>query len=400
MNVSSQKKQRRSLTYTQMVSGLFFKSRLNKISVYFVVFLFAVAIFSPLIANNKPYAVKIEGKVYFPLFAALDAIDYTMFLIGAAAVVIVILIKRNWRIVEPSMRSEILGKQVFAVVLVVLTCMILSFIFVPRKLDTTDYRSLVDRGGAEWGLFAPVPFGYDEVNLDMREHSPNGVHWLGTDDVGADVLARLIHGSRVSLSVGFVAVGISSLIGVFVGAVLGYFGGKVDFVGMRLVEIVSAVPVFFLIITIVAFFPRSLINVMVIIGLTTWTGTARLVRAEFLKLRKMDFVEAARALGLGSGAILFKHMLINGIGPVIVNVSFGIAGAIFTEAALSFLGFGVAPPAPSWGQMLSLGVSSTGGFLWWLSVFPGGAIFLTVLTYNLIGQGLRDAVDPRLKEVV
>lgn len=400
MNVNSQKEQQRPLTYGQMVYRVFFKGRLNRVSICFVVFLFAVAIFAPLVANDKPYAVKIEGKVCFPLFAALDAIDCTTFIIGAAAVVMVILIRRSRRFIAPSMRSEVSGVQMFAVVLMVLICTILIFVFVPGRLDTTDYRSLADSGEAEWALFAPVPFGYDEVNLEMRERSPNGVYWLGTDDVGADVLARLIHGSRVSLSVGFVAVGISSVIGVFVGAVLGYFGGKIDFVGMRLVEIVSAVPVFFLIITIVAFFPRSLINIMIIIGLTTWTGTARFVRAEFLKLRKMDFVQAARALGVGSGGILFRHMLINGIGPVIVNVTFGIAGAIFTEAALSFLGFGVAPPTPSWGQMLSLGVSTTGRFLWWLSVFPGGAIFLTVLAYNLIGEGLRDAVDPRLKEVV
>jgi len=150
-------------------------------------------------------------------------------------------------------------------------------------------------------------------------------------------------------------------------------------------------------VTIVAFFPRSLLNIMIIIGITSWTGSARFIRAEFLKLRKQDFVQAARALGLPLRSILFRHILPNGIAPVLVNATFGIAGAIFIEAALSFLGFGVAPPTPSWGQMLSLGVSISGRFLWWLTLFPGLAIFLTVLAYNLVGEALRDALDPRLR---
>jgi len=247
-------------------------------------------------------------------------------------------------------------------------------------------------------VFTIVPYGYARTDLSVREQEPSKDHWLGTDDVGADVLCRLIHGSRISLSVGFVAVGISSIIGVFVGAIIGYFGGKVDFIGMRFVEIMMAIPVFFLIITIVAFFERSLFNIMVIIGITTWTGNARFIRAEFFKLRGQDFVQAARALGLPLRSLLFRHMLPNGVAPVLVNATFGIAGAIFVEAALSFLGFGVAPPTPSWGQMLSLGVGTTGRFLWWLSLFPGLAIFLTVTAYNLVGEGLRDAIDPRLRK--
>jgi peptide/nickel transport system permease protein len=195
-------------------------------------------------------------------------------------------------------------------------------------------------------------------------------------------------------------VGISSIIGIIIGAILGYSGGKLDFLGMRLVEIMMAVPVFFLIITIVAFFPRSLFNIMLIIGLTTWTDDARFVRAEFFKLRRQDFVQAAVSLGLPLRSILFRHMLPNAIAPVLVNATFGIAGAIFIEAALSFLGFGVAPPTPSWGQILSLGVSTTGRFLWWLTLFPGLAIFFTVLAYNLVGETLRDAIDPRLRESV
>jgi peptide/nickel transport system permease protein len=194
-------------------------------------------------------------------------------------------------------------------------------------------------------------------------------------------------------------VGISVVVGVFIGAVMGYFGGRVDFVGMRLVEIMMAVPLLLLIITVQAFFEaRTIFNIMLIIGLTTWTSNARFIRAEFFKLRNQDFVQAAVSLGLPLRSILFRHMLPNGIAPVLVNATFGIAGAIFIEAALSFLGFGVAPPTPSWGQMLSLGVSTTGRFLWWLTIFPGLAIFFTVLAYNLVGEALRDAIDPRLRE--
>ncbi|MHC4360859.1 MAG: ABC transporter permease, partial [Planctomycetota bacterium] len=277
---------------------------------------------------------------------------------------------------------------------------ILILVFVPRRLDATDYKAMIASGKATEAVFAPIPYGYARTDLKVREQPPSGEHWLGTDDVGSDVLCRLIHGSRISLSVGFVAVGISSVIGIFIGAILGYFGGMTDFIGMRIVEIMMAIPTFFLIITIVAFFPRSLLNIMIIIGITSWTGDARFIRAEFFKLRKQDFVQAAVSLGLPLRSILFRHMLPNGIAPVLVNATFGIAGAIFIEAALSFLGFGVAPPTPSWGQMLSLGVSTTGRFLWWLTLFPGLAIFFTVLAYNLVGEGLRDAIDPRLRKAV
>ena len=202
------------------------------------------------------------------------------------------------------------------------------------------------------------------------------------------------------MSVGFVAVGIASVIGIVFGAIMGYFGGKIDFLGMRLLEIMMSVPTFFLIITIVAFFPRSLLNIMIIIGITSWTDDARFIRAEFFKLRNQDFVQAAISLGLPLRSILFRHMLPNGIAPVLVSITFGVAGAIFIESALSFLGFGVAPPTPSWGQMLSTGVSTTGEFLWWLTLFPGLAIFFTVTAYNLLGEGLRDAIDPKLRKAV
>lgn len=384
-------------SYGELVWKEFSRSRLSRICLGFIVFLFVVAVFAPFLANDKPYVLRIDGQLHFPIFRNLQPNDYCVFLAAIIGYLQVLLIRRNHKRVEPSIRGAVLWRQICINSSIVLVGIILLLIFIPRRLDAGDYKALVASGKATNAVFAPVAYGYGRTDLKLREQPPSRQHWLGTDDVGSDVLCRLIHGSRISLSVGFVAVGISTVIGVIIGAILGYFGGKVDFIGMRIVEIMMAIPAFFLIITIVAFFPRSLLNIMIIIGITSWTRDARFIRAEFFKLRRQDFVQAAVSLGLPLRSILFRHMLPNGIAPVLVNATFGIAGAIFIEAALSFLGFGVAPPTPSWGQMLSLGVSTTGRFLWWLSLFPGLAIFLTVLAYNLVGEALRDAIDPRLR---
>ena len=386
------------ISYGQMVWKGFTKARLNVVCLAFIAFLFVIAVFAPFLANDKPFVIRISGSLHFPIFTNLQPNDYCIFLAAIIVAIQLFLVLRNRRNIDPSIRAGVLWRQICTNIIALLVGMVLIFIFVPRKLDATDYKSMITSGKATAAVFPPVPYGYGRTDLTVREQPPSKTHWLGTDDVGSDVLCRLIHGSRISLSVGFVAVGISTIIGIIIGAILGYFGGKVDFIGMRFVEIMMAVPTFFLIITIVAFFPRSLFNIMVIIGITGWTANARFIRAEFFKLRNQDFVQSAISLGLPLRSILFRHMLPNGIAPVLVEATFEIAGAIFIEAALSFLGFGVAPPTPSWGQMLSLGVSTTGRFLWWLTIFPGFAIFLTVLAYNLVGEGLRDAVDPRLRK--
>ncbi len=381
-----------------MVAREFFKSRLNRISLWFIIFLFAVTIFAPFLANDKPFFITIDGQRQYPLFANLTANDAAVFTFAAAGCVLAFFVRRNSRKIDASMRAQAFTKQIIVVLLAAVVISAVSYWKITKRNDTTDYKHLIASGQASGALFAPVPFSYARTNLKDRQQPPSKQHWFGTDDVGSDVLARVIHGSRISLSVGFVAVGISVIIGVFVGAILGYFGGRIDFIGMRIIEIVMAIPTFFLIITIVAFYERSLFNIMVIIGITSWTGHARFVRAEFLKLRGQDFVQAAKSLGLPVRSILFRHMLPNGIAPVLVSATFGIAAAIFTEAALSFLGFGVVPPTPSWGQMLSQGVSITGDFLWWLSLFPGMSIFLTAIAYNMVGEGLRDAIDPKLRK--
>ncbi|WP_303721246.1 ABC transporter permease [Malonomonas rubra] len=235
------------------------------------------------------------------------------------------------------------------------------------------------------------------INVGESLLPPSWAHLLGTDDLGRDVLVRMLYGARISLLVGFVAVGISCLIGIFFGALAGYYGGWVDALIMRFVDIMLCFPTFFLILAVIAFLDPSIWNIMIVIGLTSWMGVARLIRAEFLTLRQRDFVLAAQALGSSDFRLIFRHILPNAMSPVLVSATLGVAGAILTESALSFLGIGVQPPTPSWGNMLIAG-KQTLGSAWWLSVFPGLAILITVLGYNLLGEGIRDALDPRLKE--
>lgn len=243
-------------------------------------------------------------------------------------------------------------------------------------------------------LIAPHDPGKTNVSLKLRP--PSFQHLLGTDQLGRDVFSRMLHGSRISLSVGFVAVSISIFIGILVGAAAGYYGRWVDSVLMRFVDIMLCFPTFFLILTVVALLGPSIFNIMLVIGITSWMGTSRFVRAEFLSLRERDFVQAARALGMGDRRIIFKHILPNGLAPVFVTATLDVATAILVEAGLSFLGFGVQPPAPSWGNILTEGRTYIFD-AWWLTLFPGFAILLTVLSFNLLGEGLRDALDPRLR---
>jgi len=248
-------------------------------------------------------------------------------------------------------------------------------------------------------VFAPLiaPVDPTAINVDKILSPPDKVNILGTDDLGRDVFSRLVYASRISIKVGFVAVGISALIGTILGSVAGFFGGITDMLIMRLVDIMLCFPAFFLILAVIAILEPSIYNIMAVIGLTSWMGVARLVRAEFLRIREMDFVKAARSIGASDIRIIFRHILPNAMSPVLVAATLGVAGAILTESALSFLGIGVQPPTPSWGNMLTAGKDNM-EIAWWLSVFPGLAILVTVLGYNLLGEGLRDILDPRLKE--
>jgi peptide/nickel transport system permease protein len=243
-------------------------------------------------------------------------------------------------------------------------------------------------------FLAPYDPGKTEVSMKLK--APSFQHLLGTDQLGRDIFSRMLYGSRISLSVGFVAIGISIFIGVLVGALAGYYGRWIDSLLMRFVDTMLCFPSFFLILAVVALLGPSIFNIMVVIGVTSWMGTSRFVRAEFLSLRERDFTQAARALGVKDSRIIFRHILPNALAPVFVTATLKVASAILIEASLSFLGFGVQPPAPSWGNILTEGRTYIFD-AWWLTVFPGLAILITVLSFNLLGEGLRDALDPRLQ---
>jgi peptide/nickel transport system permease protein len=239
--------------------------------------------------------------------------------------------------------------------------------------------------------------------LRPEQYPAFGIYLFGTDDLGRDVFSRMLQGAWVSLTVGFVAVGISVIVGIFMGGIAGYFGDRhvmgisIDTLIMRFVDIMLCFPSFFLILTVIALLPASIYNIMIVIGLTSWMGAARFVRAEFLSLREQDFVTAARALGVSDWRIIFRHMIPNAVAPVLVSATIGIATAILTEAGLSFLGFGVPPPHATWGNILSDGKR----FIFdapWLTFIPGFAILIVVLAFNLFGEGLRDILNPKLRE--
>lgn len=245
-------------------------------------------------------------------------------------------------------------------------------------------------------VFAPFISPHDPVEPDLKNilAGPTWSHPFGTDTLGRDVLSRVIYGSRISLLVGFVSVGIATMIGIIIGAVSGYLGGIVDDLAMRFVDLMMCFPTFFLILAVIALLEPSIWNIMIVIGLTSWMGIARLVRAEILSIKGKEFVLAAKAMGFPKRKIIFGHVLPNALSSVYVVATLGIGGAILTESALSFLGIGVQPPTPSWGNILTQAKDNI-EVAWWLSLYPGLAIFLTVMGYNLLGEGLRDVFDPR-----
>ena len=248
--------------------------------------------------------------------------------------------------------------------------------------------ALLSSAGVNW------PFDPNLTDLEQKLLPPSATHWLGTDNLGRDVLSRMLHGASISLTVGLIAVAVSLGIGVLVGAVSGYFGGLTDQILMRSVDALLCFPTFFLILTAVALLGPSLINIVVVIGLVSWTGTARLVRGEFLTLRETEYVKGARVLGQRSGRIIIRHILPNAAAPILVTAVLGIPDAILSEAGLSFLGFGVQPPQATWGNIISDGKT----YLldaWWLILFPGLAILIASLSFYLAGDALREAAESR-----
>ncbi|HEU5190607.1 MAG TPA: ABC transporter permease [Methylomirabilota bacterium] len=250
-----------------------------------------------------------------------------------------------------------------------------------------------------FAVLAPVLAPWDPNKHDMRVilSPPSSQHWMGTDQLGRDVLSRVLYGSRVSLAVGFVSVGIATLVGILLGAAAGYHGVWVDGVIMRFVDLMLVFPRFFLLLAVLAFLKPSIWTIMVVIGLTGWMSVARLVRAEFLTLREREFVVWSESVGASAARVVFRHILPNALAPVLVAMTLGIPAAILMESGLSFLGLGVQPPHATWGNILTEGKDSL-EIAWWMTVYPGLAILITVLSYNLLGEGIRDALDPRLRQ--
>jgi peptide/nickel transport system permease protein len=291
-----------------------------------------VALLSPLIATDRPLAATSDGQRHYPAF-------------------------RAW---------------------------------IPTLLGETV--SSGTRTAGESALSAPVPFAPERIDLAVRLQPPSSRHWLGTDELGRDLLSRMVHGARVSLLVGVSAAAFALLIGVLLGGIAGYAGGWADLAISRAVEIVTAFPFLILLLALVAILSPGVATIILALALTSWPSEARLVRGEVLRLRELEYAVAARASGAGPGRVLLRHLLPNAIQPALVSASFGISAAIMIESAISFLGFGIPPPQSSWGTILS----SADEHLrraWWLAVFPGLAIFVTVVASNLIGEGLRERLE-------
>ncbi|MEO0515289.1 MAG: ABC transporter permease [Planctomycetota bacterium] len=345
---------------------------------------------APFLASSHPWKMVLaDGRVEYPLFEYLTPADVAIPMI--ALLILAAVVVQRW--VSP---RWVWGGCVALSVVTAGACW--WWVDPPEITIYERSRVMLATGEAVSATYTLIPYSPSDRFRDQPNRAldlplpPNSTHLMGTDRAGADLLSRMIHASRVALAVGFIATGIALVIGVVLGGLMGYFFGIVDLIGMRLVEVFSAIPVFFLLLTFVAFFPRNLYIMMVIIGCTGWVGYARFVRAEFFKLRAMDFVQAGRACGLPLWSILFRHMLPNAVAPVLVAASFGVPSAILYEATLSFLGLGLVDE-PSWGQMLSQATGAGGGFYWWIAAFPGLAIFLTVFGFNLFGEALRDVVD-------
>jgi peptide/nickel transport system permease protein len=337
----------------------FRRRKLAMAALTFVVALTMVAVAAPIIVGTRPVVTRYKGELYFPFLWYYN---------------------RSWE----------------------------NPIFSKDRFRGNFVQNLAANDPDSWALW---PLVYQDPYRRLRnemvwpgepENPTNGppsrYNWFGTNSQGFDVFASMVHGAQTAVSVGFVSMSIAATIGITIGALAGYFGRWVDIVLSRVIEVVMCVPTLVLILALVALLDKvTNFHLMVIVGCTAWTGIARLTRAEFLKLKQMEYISAARAMGASSARLMFTHILRNALAPVLVPITFGIADAILIESGLSYLGFGASPPNPSWGTLLSAGRGSI-ETTWWLIVFPGAAIFLTVLAYNLIGEGLQEATDPRLRQ--
>jgi peptide/nickel transport system permease protein len=377
-------------SFTRQVTRDVSRRRTARIGLLWIVILLICAVFTPFLCNSHPLLLKEGGRWSSPLLAHLSPADVILQILFWAALTLYAL-------------PRLSGKKRVAIWLATL---LIALIVCPLTIHPPEivvyetYRVDQQAGKIERAIYAPIPFSPDDHlrdQEDVRLIAPNRQHWAGTTSDSADLLSNLISASRVALSIGFISTGIAVVIGVIVGGLMGYYGGWIDLIGMRAVEIFDAIPTLLLLLIFVAVFTPNIYIMMAIIGLTSWVGYAYFIRAEFLSLRDRDFVQAARAAGLPVHLILFRHMLPNGITPLIVSASFGVASAILAESTLSFLGIGLTSEA-SWGNLLEQALGDGGTFYWWIALYPGLAIFLTVFAYNLIGEALRDALDPKIRK--
>jgi peptide/nickel transport system permease protein len=398
----------RSPSYGATVVARFAKNRLALLGWRAVIGLLLLATFAPALALNQPFYWDAGQGLELPWIQALfnrllfeNSVDlfFNLLLVLAPPAALLVLwlrrraavsLARAWLVVLGVAAALFVGSSIESV-----GSLKNPLYFTERVVN---YRAEAERltalGTAPAACFPLVPFSYRETDPQRSLQSPSGSHWLGTDAEGRDVFARMLYGTRISLTIGLVAVSIYVTIGTILGALAGYFGGWVDNLVSRLVEIMITFPSFFLILTLAALIQdRSIFHVMLIIGLTSWTGVARLVRAEFLRQKSLDYVHAAIALGLSRRRVIFRHILPNAIAPALVAATFGVANAILTESSLSFLGVGDISVA-SWGETLSAGRVQQKA---WLVLAPGAAIFFVVTVFNLVGEGVRDALDPKLR---
>ncbi|MBI2817535.1 MAG: ABC transporter permease [Acidobacteria bacterium] len=350
------------------------------------------SVFQEISQRFDPARVQLQQKLYWPVVSQLTWLDVFFMTLTAMIVFVVVF----WKALPAAWKES--GAVLFLLISLPPVLVAAYRATQPIPLQTMDYKQDLFNGRIEssLALFPPVQYGINEASLGDKYLGPGARYWMGTDGNGRDLLTRMIWGARISLSVGFVAVAIYTVIGILFGTIAGYFRGWVDMVLSRIIEIVICFPAFFLILAVLAFLQPSILNIMIVIGITGWTTEARLVRGEFLRLNDQEFVLAAKGLGVSDARIIFRHILPNGLAPLLVSASFGVASAILIESSLSFLGFGISIPVPSWGGILN---EARENFrYWWITMFPGLAIFSTVTAYNLLGEGARDAIDPRLKQ--
>ncbi len=396
-------------TWLDIVVGQFFRRSLSVSAALGVLVLWGLAILAPVMASNKPFVWRVgDGPLQFPWFKSLfdqiffeNGVDLFFNTLLVALVVVgpaVFLLWRRSASLPRRPRTLRRGWIAGAAVGIWLVFLggVMAFPYqAPKEVYPLLEKSVRATGQEVLAIYPPIPHSFRDGDIGRALQPSSSDHWLGTDSSGRDVLTRLLFGTRVSLTVGVFAVALYVTLGVIIGALAGYFGGWVDLVIQRVIEVVICVPSLFLVLSVASFLTeRSIFHILFIIAAVSWTGPARLVRAEFLRLRELDFVAAARAAGFSQPVIIFQEILPNALGPVLVSATFGVASAILVESTMSFLGLGDAT-LPSWGQILNNGRSSG---VWTMILAPGSAIFVTVSLLNLVGEGVRDALDPKLRK--